>query len=58
MQTQPITARPLEAVIKRNLDGTTSVIYPDSDDENEIEPVMKEETDVVKGASVSCLAEG
>ena len=41
-----------EGIIKRNNDGTTSVIYPDSDDEEAfpVVPSTQEETVVVKGA--------
>ena len=40
-----------EGIIKRNEDGTTSVIYPDSDDEDQapVAPTLQEETVVVKG---------
>jgi hypothetical protein len=37
-----------EAVIKRNEDGSVSVVYPDSDEE-EIHPQLQPETDVIKG---------
>jgi len=39
-----------EAKIIRNPDGTTSVIYPDSDEEEEVEPSPAEpKTEVIKG---------
>lgn len=47
-----LKSRRSEGVIKRNDDGTTTVIYPDSDDEEQlpVAPNTQEETPVVKGA--------
>jgi len=47
-----LKSRGSEGIIKRNEDGTTSVIYPGSDDEEElpVAPSRQEETVVVKGA--------
>ena len=39
----------VEAVIRRNEDGTTSVVYPDSDDEGDIVADLGEGTNVVNG---------
>jgi hypothetical protein len=46
-----LKSRRSEGVIKRNEDGSTSVVYPDSDDEEgiSVEENMGEETTVVKG---------
>ena len=46
-----IKPRRSEARIQRHLDGTTSVVYPDSDDEEHVteQPSLHEETPVVKG---------
>lgn len=47
-----IKTRRSEGVIKRNEDGTTSIVYPDSDDEEAV-PVsttVGEETPVIKGS--------
>jgi hypothetical protein len=46
-----IKTRRSEGIIERNPDGATSVVYPDSDDEQEIpvEQAAQAETDVVKG---------
>lgn len=45
-------SRRSEGTIKRNDDGTATVIYPDSDDEEQlpVAPNTQEETVVVKGA--------
>jgi hypothetical protein len=47
-----LKSRRSEGIIKRNNDGTTTVIYPDSDDEEQlpVAPNTQEETVVVKGA--------
>jgi hypothetical protein len=52
---QPIRPRRSEGIIKRNEDGTTSVVYPDSDDDEEVpvQPVTGEETDVIKGSYIT-----
>jgi hypothetical protein len=47
-----IKTRRSEGVIKRNEDGTTSIVYPDSDDDDDgvrAPTEMGEETPVIKG---------
>jgi len=48
---KPIKAPRSEGKIQRNADGTTTIIYPDSDEEDSmlVQPDMAEETGVVKG---------
>lgn len=50
-----INTRRSEAVIKRNEDGTSTVVYPDSDEEEIVQgpTVMGEETPVIKGQSMT-----
>ena len=46
-----IKTRRSEGVIKRNEDGTTSIVYPDSDDEESVPTAttVEPETPVIKG---------
>jgi len=47
--TAKVKASHSEAKIIRNADGTTSVVYPDSDDEKIVDGTTEPPTDVVKG---------
>jgi hypothetical protein len=47
-----IKAKRTEGIIKRNPDGTTSIIYPDDDEDEDVipvRPVVQDDTPVVKG---------
>jgi len=49
-----VKSRRSEAVIKRNEDGTTSIVYPDSDEDDEdvqVPTEVGEATPVVKGST-------
>jgi hypothetical protein len=50
-----IKTRRSEGVIKRNEDGTSAIVYPDSDDEEavQVSTVTGEETPVIKGPWIS-----
>ena len=50
-----LKTRRSEGVIKRNEDGTSIIVYPDSDDEEtvQVSTVTGEETPVIKGQSMT-----